>query len=132
MKADDYDRCAPHSRHGRQSLPPHLRLKCFQIGLGCADLVRCQDDVVSGISNHVTEAPTAMNMPPSLSMRTSRILAHVKELAPLLVVEHCRISGTDHMRLASIAKLNFRAISTMGTGDEEHVSAPPLPPQLRL
>src|SRR5450631_2719896 len=73
-----------------------------------------------GVAQGVEKPSAAARMAPAFGIRALGIGAHVQELRPRLIVELRGMVRAREVCLTAVAELDFRALTAVGAGDEQH------------
>ncbi len=72
------------------------------------------------IPKRVEISPTSMGMSPPLCMNALDVGPHVQKVRPILRGQVRRVLGASDMRLSAMAELQLRALTAIGTLNQQH------------
>src|SRR5579872_4528891 len=110
-------------RYGRLPTFGTHRSSRGNVRLGLAGLVGDQNSVADRIAYAVKELPAAMDMTPTLVMRTFQIATHVQEVCPCRVVQRAWIARARDVCLSAVVEFVLRPSAAPRTGYQQHQCA---------
>src|SRR5690348_13086884 len=76
------------------------------------------------VPQRIEKATASMGVPPAFGMQALRIAAHVEVVTPHFVRDRLRMWRPGDVGLPCIGKFELRALSAIGTWDQQHGCVP--------